>query len=191
MIKKSLVLLLSLLFFLASCSFFGQQTEQPQPPAGISTESVEGEQYMTCMEKCNSCEDTCKDNAYYAKAAQDENGNMCASIVSTTLQQDCKQTILAAEAVSQLNKDKCMQLTDEPAQQTCLVHVAAEIAVQSNSSEKCADATDVTRCETIFYKDMAVSTSDSSYCTRIADSMQQASCQELVNTLISSTAVVE
>ncbi len=186
MIKESLVLFLSLLLFLASCSFFTQQTtELPQPPAGVSTESVEGEEYTMCMEKCNSCEDSCKDSAYYAKAAKDENENMCASIVSTTLQQDCQQAILAAEAVSQLNKEKCLKLTDEPAQQTCLVHVAAEIAVQSNSSEKCADAADIVRCETIFYKNMAVSTSDSSYCTHIADPAQQATCQELVTTLSS------
>ncbi|MBI5072914.1 hypothetical protein HZA99_03780, partial [Candidatus Woesearchaeota archaeon] len=126
LVLSVLILIFAILFFASSCSFLGWQItkiEVPQPPAGITADSLQGEQYANCINKCSSCESNCKDNAYYIKATADQNKNICANMVSTTLQSECQQTILAAEAVSQLNKEKCLQLTDEGSQQTCLVHV--------------------------------------------------------------------
>lgn len=185
-----LIIVLAILFLTSSCSFFGwkivRTEEQSQPPAGIAADSLEGEQYANCINKCSSCESTCKDNAYLVKATADENKNMCANIISSSLQSECQQTIIATEAVSQLNKDKCLQLTEEGAQQSCLVHVAAEVAIQSNSVDKCNDASDVERCKAIFYKDMAVSSGDMSFCDKIRNSEQQAVCQEVASNLIPS-----
>ncbi len=177
--KYLLSLIVILLLFVASCSLF-EIEETPEIPAGFSAESLEAEQYISCIEDCKSCETNCHDTIYYTKATQDQNANFCESIMSSTLQSECKETILAEEAIAQLNKEKCLQLTEEAAQNTCLVHVAAEVAVQSNSVAKCLEAVDVDRCQAIFYKDMAVANNDVSYCDKLENEEQKTHCYDVV-----------
>ncbi len=183
---SALVIMVAILLLTSSCSFFGwkiTREEQEQPPAGVSNETIEAEQYMNCINSCSSCVSQCKDGLYYTKATTDGNQNMCASILGASLQSECQQTILEQEAVSQLNKDKCLELTDQGAQQTCLTHVAAEVAVQSSSVDKCTDAPDVERCRALYYKNRAVATNDSSYCENISNADKKGQCQSIVEEL--------
>lgn len=184
MIQKSyLFVVVFSLFFIVSCSLFTNE-KQIEIPVGIETESLEAEQYTSCVEECSSCEDNCLNRIYYTKALQEQKDSVCASITSLSLQQDCQQSILAVEAVSELSKEKCMQLTEEAVQQTCLVHVVAEIAVQSSSVEKCQEAADVERCQNIFYKEMALLSKDATSCDLIAEEEQKSICHEIVASLL-------
>lgn len=166
---KIFLIILSLLI-VSSCSWFG--SKKMEAPAGISADSTEYEQYASCVTACDMCESQCMDTAYYNKAMNEENKDVCDKILSESLKHECQNMLLAAEAVSELNKEKCM-LLDEASQQLCLVHVSAEIAVQSQSVDKCAESPDVEHCEDIFYKDMAILNQDSSYCDNLSDEKKQ------------------
>lgn len=170
--KIILAILLFSLVVLAQCTFFSKEAAR-EVPAGITEGSPEAETYLSCLERCASCETNCEDSLYYTKALAEENKNVCERITSTTLRQECTEQLLAIEAVAELNKDKCLLLGDEGAQQTCLNNVAAEIAVQSGNVEKCADAPDPERCEALFSREMAVLTGDASYCDNLEEEQKQ------------------
>lgn len=155
---------------LTSCSWFG--SKEIEAPAGISADSVDYEQYASCVTECDLCESNCMDTAYYNKAVSEGNNAVCDKILSEILKHECQNMLLAAEAVSELNKEKCM-LLDEALQQICLVHVSAEIAVQSQSVGKCAESPNVERCQDIFYKDMAILNNDVSYCDNLSEEKKQ------------------
>lgn len=165
-------------FLITSCTLFNKEATQ-EIPAGVETSSSEAETYLSCLDRCASCETTCEDSLYYTKALAEENKNVCERITSTILQQECTKQLLAVEAVAELNKDKCMLLGDEDIQRTCLDNVAAEIAVQSSSVEKCADAPHAERCENHYYREMAVLSSDASYCDNLEEEQKQL-CVEAV-----------
>ncbi len=173
---KISLFILSLLI-VSSCSWFG--SKDIEVPAGISADSVDYEQYASCVTQCDLCESKCMDTVYYNKAVSEENKGVCDKITSETLKAECQNMLLAAEAVSQLNKDKCMMLS-EAEQQICLVHVSAEVAVQSQSVDKCAESPDVERCQDIFYKDMAQLNNDSSYCDNVSEDKKQLCYDSLI-----------
>lgn len=170
--KIILTILLFSLVVLAQCTIFNKE-KATEVPAGVEASSPEAETYLSCINRCASCETTCEDSLYYTKALAEENKNVCERITSTILQQECTEQLLAVEAVAELNKDKCMLLSDEDMQRTCLDNVAAEIAVQSSNVEKCADAPHAERCESHYYREMAVLTDDASYCDNLEDEQKQ------------------
>lgn len=178
-------ILIVAVFLITSCTLFSKEATQ-EIPAGVETSSPEAETYLSCLDRCASCETTCEDSLYYTKALAEENKNVCERITSTILQQECTEQLLAVEAVAELNKDKCMLLGDGGAQQLCLTRVASEIAIQSSSIEKCREAPDTERCEELFSREMAVLSSDASYCDNLEEEQKQL-CVEVVKT----TAITE
>lgn len=182
------ILLFSLVLaslILAQCTFLGKEKAK-EVPAGITESSPEAETYISCLDRCASCETNCEDSLYYTKALADENKNVCERITSTTLQQECTEQLLAVEAVAELNKEKCVSLSDEGGQQTCLTRVASEIAIQSSSIEKCSEAPDTKRCEALFSREMAVLTGDASYCAPLEEEQKQL-CLEAKQTTAATT----
>ncbi|MFA6888671.1 MAG: hypothetical protein WC254_04195 [Candidatus Woesearchaeota archaeon] len=168
--KNKLIFITLIMMLISSCSWFGEQ--EISVPAGITADSIEYEQYGSCVTECNQCEVNCLDEIYYTKAITGENKDTCDSITSPTLQQECKYMLLATEAVSELNKDKCLMLIEDQ-QENCLVHVSAEIALQSQSIDKCAESPDVVRCQNIYYMDVAVTENNTTYCDNLSEEKKE------------------
>jgi hypothetical protein len=165
------------LLILTSCSWFGNK--EITVPVGIAADSVDYEQYASCVAQCDVCESKCMDTAYYNKAMTEKESTMCDRITSESVKTECKNMLLAIEAVSELNKDKCMQL-NEAEQNSCFVRVSAEIAIQSQSVDKCAESPDVEHCQNIFYKDMAIMNNDTTYCDNLNDEKKQMCYDSLI-----------
>jgi hypothetical protein len=173
--KISLIMLS--LVIVASCTWFDNNNDEV--PAGVLADSVDYEQYASCIAECEVCESHCMDTVYYNKAVVERESSVCEKITSMSMKTECQNMLLSQEAISELNKDKCMQL-GEAEQNSCLVHVAAEAAVQASSAEKCAESPDVERCENIFYKDMAVLNNDASYCDNLSGEKKQLCYDSLI-----------